>query len=200
MREKLGVSILSITHDSKSREAGLSESLVLLIRHALFALADEISSSPNSRCNYITQGRGLSLQQEHMHTDNAGEQFFVDLSRLLPAAREDPARAATLSVYALCLSLGFRGIYRGHGLEGYDELRTKVMNTIKPGQTLTALPELAPCRWPRSDGTGTAWPSFVVASVLMIAVGALVTLHVEIGGFVEVVTQRLSSAGEGGGK
>lgn len=98
------------------------------LRLALSAAADEFAQLPGSACNWIPQSKLLQL--EFCGTDIAGELFFGRLEALLEAGG-DPRVQQVLEVYAICLSLGFQGKYAGHALEGIEELKSQVLQSIE---------------------------------------------------------------------
>jgi len=194
MRQRLSSSILSIQWAPSEHGAIAPQDLARYVKGALCALADEVSSRPGSRCNYSEHHELLLLQQEHMHTDNAGELFFTDLSSLLDTASGDQAKTAVVSVYALCLALGFRGIYAGHGLQGYEELHSRVLSCVRPILSSTVvLPDIPAPQWPRPRAIKSAWFHLVLIAMSTAVVAALVTLHASLKNEAESVVDALSN-------
>lgn len=89
--------------------------------YAMAALADEVFL--NLHWPGVQQWKKHLLETQLFHTQIAGEQFFVRLESLLQ--EHDPARNDLAMLYLLCLSLGFRGKYRGMDDEGKLNLYKK---------------------------------------------------------------------------
>lgn len=91
---------------AQGRALGLEEADLEEARYALVAFIDEqvLRSSWAGREEWMREPLQLSMYRENV----AGENFFRRLRALLRAPRRLPA----IQAYALCLALGFRGIYQ----------------------------------------------------------------------------------------
>jgi type IV/VI secretion system ImpK/VasF family protein len=141
LRRRLCAALRGIELDDEGRTLGLRTEHVDYIQRALVALYDEVSLQSGSRCDY-SESDDL-LQREFMGTGDAGKIFFEDLDALL-ALESDDARRATIAVYTTCMSLGFRGVYAGHDLKGFEEKYEKARASCAAFEVAPAPPALRP--------------------------------------------------------
>ena len=84
--------------------ADINERDVKLAKFALVAFIDEIVINSNLKQKDIWANE--NLQGEMLHTQNAGEEFFVNVDVLLESLSDN---SEIIELYYLCLELGFKG-------------------------------------------------------------------------------------------
>lgn len=126
--------------EPRARKAGFNAEHARLIKYALVAFIDEVAQSqPGPLADYWVDHL---LQRDYFNEVRAGENFFVNLDRLLEARRGDEDALDVLQVYATCLFLGFRGKYVARANErGFEALYRRVEDKLKER---LALDEVAP--------------------------------------------------------
>lgn len=194
IRRRLCAALRSIELDDEGRTLGLRTEHIDSIRRALVALYDEVSLRPGSRCDY-SETHDL-LQREFMGTGDAGKVFFEDLDALLAqesgaALASDDARRATIAVYTMCMSLGFRGVYAGHDLEGFEGKYEKARASSAAFEVAAEPPSLRPevhRTPPRAPGRVFALVSLAAVVCVLVTVASL---YVSLGHESEIVANAL---------
>jgi len=121
-RDRIRSALRSAEKDGLRR--GYSQEDVRVATFAIVAFLDE--SVLNSRNPAFADWQGKPFQQEEFDTDEAGNIFFRNLTRLLGRSDSEPL-ADLLEVHQLALLLGFRGRYSASGTAG--EIRS-IMQSI----------------------------------------------------------------------
>ncbi len=133
--------------EPRARKAGFSAEQARQIKYAMVAFLDEVAQArPGPVADYWEQHL---LQRDYFNEVRAGENFFVQIERLLEARRDDVGSLDVLQVYATCMFLGFRGKFVARAdAKGYDALLRRVEDRLK--ERLTGdegLPPAKPADW-----------------------------------------------------
>jgi type IV/VI secretion system ImpK/VasF family protein len=116
--------------ESAARKAGFSVENSRLIKYALVAFIDEVAQAqPGHVADFWVDHL---LQRDYFNEVRAGENFFVNLEKLLGVRRDDDDALDVLQVYATVLFLGFRGKYVARSNEkGFDQLCRRVEEKLR---------------------------------------------------------------------
>jgi type VI secretion system protein ImpK len=123
-REGLVADFFSFEREAFSR--GLDAKKIEHIKYALAALADECVMNSLWPGKLSWMRRSLQLQFFGEHT--AGEGFFERLSQLRQSGL---AELDVLEIYAVCLQLGFQGVYKFKDKTQYSALITGLENQLE---------------------------------------------------------------------
>jgi len=167
--------VKSVRFDDEAKEFGFSANHFELARLALIALADEVTQVADSRCDYSSPpppNEKSLLQQRHFRWD-LGHRFYEELDRLLKPTSLSEVNHAVLEVFALCLSLGFRGKYDAFDIAGYEAMHRRVNDKLRH-PPLAGPPHVGGIAWPRPRGTGP-WGLWALGTVLLFCTVMLVT-------------------------
>lgn len=157
--------------EAAARKAGWSAEHARLIKYALVAFIDEVAQArPGPVADYWVDHL---LQRDYFNEVRAGENFFVNLEKLLATRPGDNDALDVLQVYATCLFLGFRGKYVARVNErGFDQLCKRVEDRLgdrlAPGEGLPA-PAAADWREPRAPSRLPLW----VGALLLLFAAAM---------------------------
>ncbi len=168
---------LTVRWDQEADALGFRPKHFEQIHLALVALADEVTQVSDSRCDYSSPppaGEKSLLQQKHFQWD-LGQRFFQELDVLLRPMKLAEVDHAVLEVFALCLSLGFRGKYEAFGIAGYEAMRRRVNDKLRH-PPLEGPPLVVGAPWPRPR-PGLAWGLWTTGVVLLFCVAMLMTFQ-----------------------
>lgn len=178
LRKKIEFEIFqTVRWDQEADAIGFRPKHFELIHLALVALADEVTQVSDSRCDYSSPpppGEKSLLQQKHFRWD-LGQRFFQELEILLKPMKLAEVDHAVLEVFALCLSLGFRGKYEALGIDGYEEMRRRVNDKLRL-PPIGGPPEVVGVPWPRPR-LGPAWGLWASGIVLLFCMALLMTFQ-----------------------
>lgn len=155
----------------EGRALGLEEGDLQEACYALVAFIDErvLRSSWPGREEWMKQPLQLLRYRENV----AGENFFRRLRALLQAPRRLPA----IQAYALCLALGFCGIYQrsadAAALGKFQRAAFRRLRAVLPPAELSS-PHLERTLGP--EPLRAAPPSLLVPSAVLLAVGVVLAL------------------------
>lgn len=96
------------------------------LQEASYALAALIDEQIPLRCPKLA-GKWRSALLQSLFRDNQGGSFFFDR---LETILDDPDRQGVLSIYAICLALGFRGKFSEGGHEELAKVRARVRRRL----------------------------------------------------------------------
>ncbi|HEY8380198.1 MAG TPA: DotU family type IV/VI secretion system protein [Nannocystis sp.] len=180
--------------EAAARKAGFSAEHARLIKYALVAFIDEVAQARPGRVADFWVDH--LLQRDYFNEVRAGENFFVNLERLLTARRDDEDALDVLQVYATCLFLGFRGKYVARSNEvGFDQLCRRVEEKLKGRLALEdGLPEPAEADWRRPERRSylAVWTG---AIALLFSLALLCGYQSELGEDAEALATRLQEGG-----
>jgi type VI secretion system protein ImpK len=155
--------------DAAGRQRGFSREAVEQAKYALVALIDEVVLA--SRWSMREEWLRRPLAAELFNEFNAGEEFFKRLESFR-GGRGDAESAGVLEVYAICLSLGFRGMHiDASGAERLREILWSLCKRANEGREAVAL---AP-RWEQKESVARAvgrmpWWALIATGLAAIAV------------------------------
>ena len=153
LRRAIEGAIMKVKLDDRARALEFDAEMLHRIRLALIVTADEITQRPGSRADYSAPpppGELPLLQQKFLGgVIQGGHSFFAELNAVIASRRPGDAELAVLEVFALCISLGFRGQYAARDLVGYEAMRARVNDKLRRPLALhDAPPPVLPARWP----------------------------------------------------
>lgn len=178
LRKRIEFEIFQMVRwDQEAEEIGFRPKHFERVHLALVALADEVTQVADSRCDYSSPpppNEKSLLQQKHFRWD-LGQRFFQELDLLLKPMKLGEVDHAVLEVFALCLSLGFRGKYEAFGIAGYEAMRRRVNHKLRH-PPIAGPPQVVGIPWPQSRPQ-PPWGLWTGGIVLVFCVTMLMTVQ-----------------------
>ena len=196
LRRALELSLTPLQLDDRARALGFCHEDLRRARLALVAVADELTQRPGSRCDYSNPpppGELPLLQQKFLGgVIQGGHSFFAELNAVIASRRPGDAELAVLEVFALCISLGFRGQYAARDLVGYEAMRARVNDKLRRPLALhDAPPPVLRARWPLPPPQTRVllWIALLCSAF---SAAMLATYHAELAADVEALRAALT--------
>ena len=153
LRRGIESAVLKIKLDERARALDFTAEMLQRVRLALLVTADEITQRRGSLADYSAApppGEQPLLQQKYLGgIIRGGHSFFEELDAAIANRRPTDAEFAVIEVFALAISLGFRGKYEARDLLGYEAMRSRVNDKLRQPLALhDTPPPVAQVRWP----------------------------------------------------
>lgn len=178
--------------ESELKKLGLEKQKIENIKYALTAFADEcvMNSAWPGKISWMKRSLQLQFFGEH----SAGEGFFERLNQI---RQSGPVELDSLEIYALCLQLGFQGVYKfkdkSQLLDLITTLQTQITALRGPSEFNLSLGVNNQPLEKKSKEISLGWIGLGTTAILLfILLGYNLATHLQLRHAIKILTPELT--------